>query len=80
MSCLLTELEAEKANDVTVTEAQGQIMAAEGAKFAKYNPRIKGPTTPEVAAAQMLGVLERASVDAGDGGTSVSQFGNRQWL
>jgi hypothetical protein len=49
-------------------------------KFIKYAPHFTGPDTPEVAVKLMISVMERASVKAGDGGSSVSQYGNKQWL
>jgi hypothetical protein len=49
-------------------------------KFMKYAPHFTGPTTPDVAVKQMISVMERSSVKAGDGGSSISQYGNKQWL
>lgn len=49
-------------------------------KMAAYAPDWKGPITPEESVRRVLGVIEAASVERGDGGTFVSHFGNRQWL
>jgi len=49
-------------------------------KFMKYSPYFKGPSTAEVAIEQMLSVMDKASVEGGYGGASVSQHGNKQWL
>lgn len=49
-------------------------------KFMQYAPDFKGLTGVDVSVGQMLSVIEKASVEGGDGGTSVSQFGNQQWL
>lgn len=55
---------------------QGQMMA----KFKSYAPDFTGPTTAEVSVGQMLSVIDGASVEAGNGGAFVSQFGNKKWL
>lgn len=49
-------------------------------KFQQYAPHFTGPTPIDVAIGQMISVMEKVSVDNGDGGSSVSQFGNKQWL
>jgi NAD(P)-dependent dehydrogenase (short-subunit alcohol dehydrogenase family) len=49
-------------------------------KFTKYAPGFKGPTPIDIAVGQMLSVMEKASIKGGDGGTSVSQYGDQQWL
>lgn len=49
-------------------------------KFMQYKPDFQGPTPIDVSVGQMLSVIKKASVEAGDGGASVSQFGNQQWL
>jgi NAD(P)-dependent dehydrogenase (short-subunit alcohol dehydrogenase family) len=57
-------------------QAMGQLMV----KFKSYAPDFTGPTTPEVSIGQMLSVIDGASVQAGNGGAFLSQFGNKQWL
>ena len=57
-------------------QALGQLMM----KFKSYAPDFAGPTTAEVSIGQMLSVIEGASLDAGNGGAFLSQFGNKQWL
>ncbi|KIA75777.1 short-chain dehydrogenase [Aspergillus ustus] len=49
-------------------------------KFAEYAPGFIGPVGVEVAVGRVLDVWERASVENGDGGSFVSQFGNKTWL
>ncbi|KAH7077911.1 hypothetical protein BKA63DRAFT_274435 [Paraphoma chrysanthemicola] len=49
-------------------------------KFQQYASGFQGPTTPEVSVDLMLKVIENASIEKGDGGAFVSQFGNKQWL
>lgn len=61
-------------------EEQQQKLGAMMGSFMKYAPHFAGPTPIDVAVGQMIGVWEKASVEGGDGGTSVSQFGNKQWL
>jgi hypothetical protein len=64
----------------TVTDEEMQSLGVMHRKFMAYAPHFKGPSTAEEAVKLMVGVWERASVDRADGGTSVSQFGNKQWL
>lgn len=51
-----------------------------GKKFLEYAPHFKGPGEAEPAVRDLLNVIERSSVEGGDGGTFVSHFGNKQWL
>jgi len=51
-----------------------------GAKFLQIMPHFTGPSTPAESVRDVLKVLDEASVEAGDGGTFVSHFGNKQWL
>ncbi|KAL6399272.1 putative oxidoreductase-like protein [Ilyonectria robusta] len=55
----------------------GQQMMAQ---FAEYAPHFKGPTTAESSVKNVLSVINQKSVEAGDGGSFVSHFGNKQWL
>ncbi|KAF5020326.1 hypothetical protein F66182_7632 [Fusarium sp. NRRL 66182] len=57
-------------------EARGRMIA----KFADYAPHFTGPTTPEAAVQDVRAVWEKASIDGGDGGAYLSQYGNKQWL
>lgn len=50
------------------------------AKFADYAPHFTGPITPTESVDRVLSVVDKASVKAGDGGSFVSHFGNKQWL
>lgn len=49
-------------------------------KFAVYAPHFTGPITPQESVRLMLKVFESSSIENGNGGTFVSQFGNKQWL
>ncbi|KAI1849748.1 hypothetical protein JX266_004697 [Neoarthrinium moseri] len=48
--------------------------------FARYAPHFKGAITPEESVRLTLSVLERSSIEAGDAGSWVSHYGNKQWL
>jgi len=67
-------------NSVAVTDEEKQKLAEISGKFKLYAPHFTGPDTAEVAIRQMLSVINRSSVKAGDGGSWVSQYGNKQWL
>jgi hypothetical protein len=69
-----------EANNDVATPEQIQKLMAMGGKFIAYAPHFAGPTAVDMAVGQMLSVVEKASVEGGDGGTWVSQFGNKQWL
>jgi hypothetical protein len=49
-------------------------------KFKEYAPDFSGPITVEESVKLVRAVWDKASVANGDGGTFVSQFGNKQWL
>lgn len=49
-------------------------------KFKAYAPHFAGPITAQESVDLMLKVFERSSIENGNGGTFVSQFGNKQWL
>jgi len=66
--------------ETVTSDEQKQAVAEMFGKFQKYAPNFAGPSTAEVAVGQMISVMEKSSVEAGNGGTSVSQFGNKQWL
>lgn len=69
-----------KANSITASEEENQALYAIGEKFKKVSADFNGPTAADVTIGQVMAVIEKASVEAGDGGTWVSQFGNKQWL
>jgi hypothetical protein len=50
------------------------------AKFASYAPHFTGPITPEDSVKHILSVINKASIEAGDGGSFISHYGNKQWL
>lgn len=49
-------------------------------RFMEYAPDFTGPVAPEIAVKDVISVWEKASVENGDGGTFVSQKGNKRWL
>lgn len=49
-------------------------------KFNAYEPSFTGESKPEDAIKDVLSVIEKSSVEAGDGGSFVSHFGNKRWL
>lgn len=51
-----------------------------GAKFSAYAPDWKGPATVEDAVEAVLSVMEKSSVENGNGGDMLSHFGNKQWM
>ncbi|RYP71766.1 hypothetical protein DL771_004578 [Monosporascus sp. 5C6A] len=67
-------------NPADLPEQKSKGAMALAAKFAKIAPHFKGPITPEESVRSILAVIENASVDRGDGGSFVSQFGNKQWI
>ncbi|KAI0858795.1 NAD(P)-binding protein [Xylaria cubensis] len=46
----------------------------------RYAPHFTGPKTTESAVEDLLTVVGKSSVENGDGGSFVSQFGTKQWL
>ncbi|KAJ5200192.1 hypothetical protein N7491_009008 [Penicillium cf. griseofulvum] len=62
------------------TEEQQKGLAGMLGAFARYAPDFKGPSPPEAAVKDVISVMEKASVEGGDGGSFVSHFGNQQWL
>lgn len=49
-------------------------------KFVEYAPHFTGPSTPNAAIKDVISVIDKASVEKGDGGSFVSHFGNKQWI
>ncbi|KFX96191.1 hypothetical protein V490_03476 [Pseudogymnoascus sp. VKM F-3557] len=66
-------------NSTLTEEEQPKAMAIFG-KFNAYEPSFTGESKPEDAIKDVLSVIERSSVEAGDGGSFVSHFGNKRWL
>jgi hypothetical protein len=63
-----------------VTEDQIQRATAFGAKIARYAPHFRRRATPEEAVKDMMSVINGASLEAGHGGSFVSQHGDKKWL
>lgn len=49
-------------------------------KFAAYAQHATAPITPQESVSLMLDLFERSSIEKGNGGAFVSQYGNKQWL
>ncbi|KAK7187176.1 short chain dehydrogenase [Paraphaeosphaeria sporulosa] len=57
-----------------------KVAAVFGEFLSKYAPDFKGPSTPEQSVALMRPVIANASIENGNAGDFISQFGNKQWL
>ncbi|CCT75917.1 related to protoporphyrinogen oxidase [Fusarium fujikuroi] len=62
------------------TEEQIQGVRDMVAAFKGYAPHWEGAISPEESATAVLSVINKASIDAGNGGSFVSHYGNKQWL
>lgn len=62
------------------TEEQKEGARKMVANFAEYAPGFKGPITPEESVNKVMGVINNASVEKGDGGAFISHLGSKQWL
>ncbi|KAJ5306733.1 Short-chain dehydrogenase/reductase SDR [Penicillium antarcticum] len=49
-------------------------------KFAEYAPHFQRPLTPEESITAVLSVMNKASIENGDGGAFISHLGTKQWL
>jgi hypothetical protein len=63
-----------------VSEKEMEAWGRTVVKFQDYAPHFKGPMTPEESVTAVMGVLNKASVENGDGGSFVSHLGTQQWL
>ncbi|KAI1387865.1 uncharacterized protein F4822DRAFT_294412 [Hypoxylon trugodes] len=63
-----------------LTQKQLEALQVMMAGFQSYAPHFKGGLSPDVAAQNVLRVVENASIEKGDGGAFLSHFGNKQWL
>jgi hypothetical protein len=65
----------------TATPEQLQrLVTVFGELAAKYAPDFKGMITPEQSVSLMRPIIANASIEKGNGGDFISQFGNKQWL
>ncbi|KAF5624143.1 protoporphyrinogen oxidase [Fusarium sp. NRRL 25303] len=62
------------------TEEQIQGVRDMVAAFKGYAPHWEGAISPEESATAVLSVIKKASIEAGNGGSFVSHYGNKQWL
>ncbi|KAH8202049.1 hypothetical protein TruAng_003804 [Truncatella angustata] len=63
-----------------LTEVETKALTRMLGKFQEYAPHFKGPATPEAAIKDVLSVIERSSVESGNGGSFLSHLGTKQWL
>jgi NAD(P)-dependent dehydrogenase (short-subunit alcohol dehydrogenase family) len=49
-------------------------------KFKEYAPHFQGPDTPHESVKAVMSVVNKCSVEAGDGGAFLSHLGNKQWV
>ncbi|KAI0116374.1 hypothetical protein GGR51DRAFT_501144 [Nemania sp. FL0031] len=62
------------------TDAQKQRFGNFIKGVQRYAPHFTGPSTTEAAVKRVLAVIDKSSVENGDGGSFVSQFGTKQWV
>ncbi|KAI0809492.1 NAD(P)-binding protein [Xylaria sp. FL0064] len=62
------------------TDAQKQRYAEWFQSVQRYAPHCTGPNTVKTSVENVLAVINKSSVENGDGGSFVSQFGTKQWL
>ncbi|KAL5386640.1 hypothetical protein DPSP01_004004 [Paraphaeosphaeria sporulosa] len=67
-------------DDKATPEQLQKVAAVFGEFLSKYAPDFKGPSTPEQSVALMRPVIANASIENGNAGDFISQFGNKQWL
>lgn len=67
-------------NNPVVTDEETRLQGEMVGKFMQYAPDFKGPTPIDESIGMMLSVMEKSSIEAGNGGTCVSQFGNQRYL
>lgn len=65
---------------ITATPEQQERLKKMFHSFAEYAPHFKGASTTEAAVKDILSVMEKSTVENGDGGSFVSHYGNQQWL
>ena len=63
-----------------MTPEQQGVVRALLEKFKVYAPDFKGPDSPLDSVKAVLSVVEKCSMENGDGGAFLSHFGNRQWI
>ncbi|KAI0457981.1 hypothetical protein F5B21DRAFT_512400 [Xylaria acuta] len=62
------------------TDAQKQRFGDFLQSLQRYAPHFTGPKTTESAVEDLLAVVGKSSVENGDGGSFVSQFGTKRWI
>jgi len=67
-------------NFENLSEEEGKALQNQIAAMASYAPHWTGPISPETSTRMVLDVMDKASVEKGDGGSFVSHHGNKQWL
>jgi NAD(P)-dependent dehydrogenase (short-subunit alcohol dehydrogenase family) len=67
-------------NPAALSEKELQSVMGLQGKFANYAPHFKGPITPEESVKAILSVIDKSSIENGDGGAFISHLGSKQWL
>ncbi len=62
-----------------VSEKEQKNLMVDTQRFMKYAPHFSGLATPAESVALVRKVIENSSIENGDGGTYVFQFGDKQW-
>ncbi|KAI0444120.1 NAD(P)-binding protein [Xylaria telfairii] len=62
------------------TDAQKQRFGDFIHSLQRYAPNFTGPKSTKSAAEDLLAIIGKSSVENGDGGSFVSQFGTKQWI
>jgi len=70
----------ERARGEPGEERDAERAADFGRRLAAYKPGFRGPISTAESVEAVLGVIEKASLEGGDGGRFVSHLGGRQWL
>ncbi|KAE9373307.1 NAD(P)-binding protein [Stipitochalara longipes BDJ] len=70
---------AEQSREAPKEEDAARLQAL-FSKLLRYAPDFKGPVSAEDAVADIMRVVNNASLESGNGGSSVSHFGTKRWL
>ena len=63
-----------------MTPEQENALGGMLAKFKAYSPSFEGPASPPASIKDVLSVVEKCSIQNGDGGAYLSHFGTKQWI
>ena len=69
-----------RANSWVESEEEGLKLQRLMDKMLKFAPDFKGPISTEESVKAVMSVIEKSSIEAGNGGSFVSHHGNKQWI